>query len=177
VPGLALAFDALGIGLAQAAAISVERCLKLFSPAFSDLPLQLTRHGPTHSGFATVQKTLTALYNEVRHAANPASLDFLPVSEAVEDHAPMTAHTIAKSVAIGEKLCYLAAIELLAAAQAVDLRGLDPGVLGQGAKAAYDAVRKAVPALEGDRPIGPDIETIERLVAAGAIGNLGIGAR
>src|SRR5205807_3418341 len=86
VPGLSLAFDALGIGLAQAAAISVERCLKLFSPAFSDLPLQLTRHGPMHSGFATVQKTLTALYNEVRHAANPASLDFLPVSEAVEDH-------------------------------------------------------------------------------------------
>ena len=177
VPGLALAFDALGIGLAQAAAISVERCLKLFSPAFSDLPLQLTRHGPTHSGFATVQKTLTALYNEVRHAANPASLDFLPVSEAVEDHAPMTAHTIAKSIAIGERLCYIAAIELLAAAQAVDLRGLDPGTLGRGAKAAYDAVRKTVAALDDDRPIGPDIEAIERLVAAGAIGNQGIGAR
>src|SRR5204862_198735 len=92
------ALDALGIGLTQAAATSVERCLKLFSPAFSDLPLQLTRHGPMHSGFATVQKTLTALYNEIRHAANPASRDFLPVSEAVEDHAPMTPHAIAKSV-------------------------------------------------------------------------------
>ena len=177
VPGLSLAFDALGIGLAQTAAISVERCLKLFSPAFSDLPLQLTRHGPMHSGFATVQKTLTALYNEVRHAANPASLDFLPVSEAVEDHAPMTPHAIAKSVVIADNLCYLAAIELLAAAQAVDLRGLDPVALGRGAKAAYDAVRKAVATLDEDRPIGPDIEAIERLVAAGAIGNRGIGAR
>jgi histidine ammonia-lyase len=177
VPGLSLAFDALGIGLAQATAISVERCLKLFSPAFSDLPLQLTRHGPMHSGFATVQKTLTALYNEIRHAANPASLDFLPVSEAVEDHATMTPHAIAKSVLIADNLRYLAAIELLAAAQAVDLRGLDPGALGRGAKAAYDVVRNAVAALDGDRPIGPDIEAIERLVAAGAIGNQGIGAR
>jgi histidine ammonia-lyase len=177
VPGLALAFDTLGIGLTQAAAISVERCLKLFSPAFSDLPLQLTRHGPTHSGFATVQKTLTALYNEIRHAANPASLDFLPVSEGVEDHAPMTPHAIAKTVTIGERLRYLAAIELLTAAQAIDLRGLDPDALGRGAKAAYDAVRKAVPALDADRPIGPDIEVIERLVAAGAVGNQGVGVR
>ena len=177
VPGLALAFDAFGIGLAQAAAASVERCLKLFSPAFSDLPLQLTRHGPMHSGFATVQKTLTALYNEIRHAANPASLDFLPVSEAVEDHAPMTPHAIAKSVVIAGNVRYLAAIELLAAAQAVDLRGVDPGALGRGAKVAYDAVRDAVSALEGDRPIGQDIEAIERLVTSGAIGNRGIGAR
>ena len=177
VPGLALAFDAFGIGLAQAAAASVERCLKLFSPAFSDLPLQLTRHGPMHSGFATVQKTLTALYNEIRHAANPASLDFLPVSEAVEDHAPMTPHAIAKSVVIADDLRYLAAIELLTAAQAIDLRDLDPDTLGRGAKAAYDAVRKAVPTLDVDRPIGPDIEAIERLVAAGAIGNEGIGLR
>ena len=59
-----------------------QRCHEaVMSPAFSDLPLQLTRHGPAHSGFATVQKTLTALYNEIRHRANPASLDFLPVSE------------------------------------------------------------------------------------------------
>jgi histidine ammonia-lyase len=130
-----------------------------------------------HSGFATVQKTLTALYNEIRHAANPASLDFLPVSDAVEDHAPMTPHAIAKSVVIADNLCYLAAIELLAAAQAVDLRGLDPAALGRGANTAYDAVRKAVATLDEDRSIGPDIEAIERLVAAGAIGNRGIGAR
>jgi len=177
VPALALAFDTLDIGLAQVAAMSVERCLKLFSPAFSDLPLQLTRHGPLHSGFATVQKTLTALYNEIRHAANPASLDFLPVSESVEDHAPMTPHAIAKTAAIANALRYLAAIELLAAAQAIDLRGLELATLGAGARAAYNAVRDAAAALDGDRPLGPDIDAIERIVAGGAIGNGGLGAR
>ena len=89
----------------------------------------------------------------------------------------MTPHAIAKSVVIADNLCYLAAIELLTASQAIDLRGLDPDTLGRGAKAAYDAVRKAVPALDVDRPIGPDIEAIERLVATGAIGNEGIGLR
>ena len=89
----------------------------------------------------------------------------------------MTPHAIAKSVLIADNMRYLAAIEVLAAAQAIDLRGVDPAALGWGAKAAYEAVRRVVPALEGDRPTGPDIEAIERLVAAGAIGNRGIGAR
>src|SRR5437016_2383247 len=62
------AFDGFGLALAQCAALCVERCIKLLSPQFSGLALHLTRHGPTHSGFATVQKTLTSLYNRIRHA-------------------------------------------------------------------------------------------------------------
>ena len=89
VPGLAIAHEALGLAVAQAATLAVERCMRLLSPAASGLPLQLTRHGPQQSGFATVQKPLTALANEIRHLANPACLDFLPVSESVEDHATM----------------------------------------------------------------------------------------
>jgi histidine ammonia-lyase len=176
-PGLAIAFDAFGLGLAHCAALAIERCIKLFSAHFSDLPRQLTRHGPAHSGFATTQKTLTALGNRIRHAANPASLDFLPVSEGVEDHAPMTANVVAKTAMIGGDLRYLAAIELLAAAQAVDLAGLGPDTLGRGARVAYEAVRSRVPVLDGDRPLGPDIETIEALVRAGDLGLAALGAR
>ena len=167
VPGLAIAFDAVGLGLAHCAALCVERCIKLFSPRFTDLPLQLTRQGPAHSGFATVQKTLTSLYNRIRHAANPASLDYFPVSDGIEDHAPMAPHVVAKTAAIGDDLRYLAAIELLAAAQAVDLRGLQRHALGRGTRAAYDAVRARVAVLDADRPLGPDIETIAALLHAG----------
>jgi histidine ammonia-lyase len=167
---LALGFDALGLALAQAALLCVERCQRLYSPAFSDLPLQLTRHGPEHSGFATIQKTLTALYNEVRHLANPASLDCLPVSEAVEDHASMATNVVAKTAAMVPNLRYLAAIELLTAAQAIDLRGTDPRTLGAGARAAYTAVRGRVPVLDEDRPLGPDAEAIAALIAKAGIG-------
>ena len=155
--------------MAHAALTCVQRCQKLFNPALSGLPLQLTTRGPEHSGFATVQKTLTALYNEICHDANPATLDSLPVSEAVEDHAPMAPYVVAKTAAIVAKLQCLVAIELLAAAQAVDLRELPQAALGQGTQAAYAAVRAHVPRLDEDRPLGPDIETIAALLAAGGI--------
>ncbi len=170
VPALAIAFDALGLALAQTAMLCVQRCQKLYSPAFSGLALQLTSRGPEHSGFATVQKTLTALYNEIRHLANPASLDCLPVSEAVEDHAPMAPFVVAKTATMVPLLRILAAIELLSAAQATDLRGLSPAELGRGARAAYDAVRARVPTLDEDRPLGPDVESIEALLATEGIG-------
>ena len=166
-PGLAIAFDAFGLGLAQCSALCAERCIKSMSPQFSGLPLQLTRHGPAHSGFATIQKTLAALHNRVRHAANPACLDFLPVSEGVEDHAPMTANVVAKTAAIVDDLRFLTAIEMLVAAQAIDLRELDRNALGRGTRAAFEAVRREVAMLDGDRPLGPDIEIVERRVRAG----------
>ena len=167
IPALAIAFEALGLGLAQCAAMSVERSLKLLSPAFTGLPLQLTRHGPAHSGFAAVQKTLTSLYNRMRHLANPACLDFLPVSERIEDHATMVMNVVEKTIAMLEPLHYLAAIETLIAAQAVDLRAPSPrDSLGRGAARLHAALRAQVTMLEGDRSLGPDIEAAARVLRA-----------
>jgi histidine ammonia-lyase len=169
VPALALAFDAAAIAFAQSAALAAERCIKFMSPAMTELPLQLTRHGPQESGFATVQKTLTALYNEIRLRANPGSLDFLPVSERIEDHAPMTLGVVEKLAEIVERVRYLVAIELLIAAQAVDLRGLQQDVLGTGARNLYRGVRAEVSVLDHDRSLGPDIDRLERLLRSGAL--------
>src|SRR5215831_2132967 len=169
VPALALAFDAAAIALAQTASLAVERCIKFMAPAMTGLPLQLTRHGPQESGFATVQKTLTALYNELRLRANPGSLDFLPVSERVEDHAPMTLGVVEKLSEMVERARYLVAIECLIAAQAVDLRELAADALGAGARALYDRVRAQVPLLDHDRPLGPDIDRLERQLRGDAI--------
>ena len=167
VPALAIALDATSIALAQTASLAVERCIKFMSPAFTDLPLQLTRHGPAHSGFATVQKTMTALWAGIRHAANPGSLDFLPVSERTEDHATMALGVAEKLGGSVEKARYLVAIELLIAAQAIDLRDLDRKRLGAGAQLAYERIRAAIPALDVDRPLGPDIDRIEARIRAG----------
>ena len=76
---------------------------------------------------------------------------------------------VAKTAAIVAKLQYLVAIELLAAAQAVDLRELPQAALGQGTRAAHTTVRAHVPRLDEDRPLGPDIEIIATLLAAGGI--------
>ncbi|MEO8347094.1 MAG: aromatic amino acid lyase, partial [Betaproteobacteria bacterium] len=107
-----------------------------------------------------------ALYGAIRHLANPASLDVMPVSEMVEDHASMAPLTVAKTAAIVAHLRMLAAVELLAAAQAVDLRDLPPTALGDGARRAHLAVRARVGRLDGDRPLGPDIEAINAVIEA-----------
>lgn len=166
IPGLALAMESLGLAMAQAASACVQRCLRLYSPASSGLPLQLTALGPAHSGFAAMQKTLTALWNQVRHLANPACLDFFPLSEGSEDHAPMAPQVVDKTARIADALVSLAAIELLGAAQAVDLRAMRPDDLGAGARQTYDRVRAQVPRLDEDRPLGPDVDLLrERLLA------------
>ena len=170
LPSLALAFDTAAIAFAQAASMGVERTLRFMTPALTDLPLQLTRHGPAHSGFATIQKTLTALWSEIRQRANPGSLDFLPVSEGVEDHATMALLVVEKLGEIVERARYVVAFELVVAAQAVDLRALDPRTLGGGARAAYATVRRHVAFLDEDRPLGPDVERIAAALAAGAFG-------
>jgi histidine ammonia-lyase len=156
-PALALALDALAIACAQMAGLAASRILRFMSEAMTGLPLQLTRRGPEHSGFATLQKTTTALLADIRQLANPGSVDFLPVSEAIEDHAPMTLGVAEKLAAALARVRYLVAIEHVVAAQAVDLRG-GPHALGSGARAAYDAVRDVVAMLDEDRPLGPDVE-------------------
>jgi histidine ammonia-lyase len=64
-----------------------------------------------------------------------------------------------------ERVRYVVAIELVVAAQAIDLRGLAPGVLGAGVRAGFARVREVVPMLDGDRPLGPDVEAIAARVA------------
>jgi len=168
VPTLAIAFDATALAFAQTSSLAVERAIKFMSPAFTDLPLQLTRLGPAHSGFATVQKTLTALWADIRRLANPASLDFLPVSGEIEDHATQALAAVEKLDALVGLVRYLVAIELVVAAQAIDLRGVPASSLGSGPQSAYALVRESVSMLEDDRPLGPDFDRIEARVRDGA---------
>ncbi len=64
-------------------------------------------------------------------------------------------------------------IELLAAAQAIDLRlrnqGAGPEILGQGTRAAYERVREQIPFLDRDRILHPDIARATDLVRSRAL--------
>jgi histidine ammonia-lyase len=83
---------------------------------------------------------------------------------------------VAEKLAEGlERARYLIAIELIIAAQAVDLRGTDRALLGDGARQAYDKVRALVPRLDEDRSMGTDIELICNAVADGAFSQLQTG--
>lgn len=93
--------------------------------------------------------------------------DILPVADGIEDHASMAPAVVAKTGGIVERLRWLTAIELAAAAQAVDLRG--PLVLGAGTRVVHAFVRSLVAPLEEDRSQGPDFERLAQSIAAGAL--------
>lgn len=162
---LALTLEAAGLALSHLAATSASRIVKLMSPAMSDLPRFLTRHGGANSGFATSQKTVAALDAEIRHLALPLGAMTLPVADGVEDYAPMTPAIVEKTHAIARRLTRLAAIELVVAAEAVDLRGAI--TLGRGTAAAHRFVRGHVERLDDDRPMGLEYEAVALAIEAG----------
>jgi histidine ammonia-lyase len=171
IPAIALQFETVGIALAMLASLIVERVKRLMSPSFSALPLNLTPLGSSRTGFAGLQKTLTALVAELRHFAGPI-LAAAPVSESVEDHATLAPLVIGKLAEIVVRLRYIVAIELMVAAQAIDLRG--PLQLGRGVNAAFTLVRATVPQLEEDRVLGWDVERLYKLVTNGTLNNAAI---
>jgi histidine ammonia-lyase len=161
--GLSVAFDMLGIALAQVVSMAAHRVLKLMS-SLAGLPPQLTPKPGVNVGMGVLQKTVTALNSEVRFLAGPASLDFTPVADGIEDHATMATLSVSKAGEIIERARSVLAIELLCAAQAVDLR--ESHVLGTGTRAAYQAVRAQVRFLTEDRPLAEDVDQLQQLITS-----------
>lgn len=162
---LTLALQALALALAGMANLAAGRVLRMMAPTLSGLPLQLTRHGPAHSGFATLQKTTTVLAARIRRGAQPAALDGLPVSESTEDHAPMTLCVVDALAAQLDDVRRLIAVEQVVAAQAIDLRGVPPSALGAALREPYARLRACVAALDEDRPLGPAVDRVAALLA------------
>ena len=163
--GLALGFDTLGLVLGQLTSLSTSRTIKLMDPELSGLPPQLTARPGINCGFGVMQKPLTALNAENRFLASPASLDFIPVANSIEDHATNATMTVNKANMMLGNLRYVLAIELMSAAQAIDLR--ENAALGPPGRAIYEAVRNVVPFMTNDHVLSTGIEAVHKLIASG----------
>ncbi|TGQ69834.1 histidine ammonia-lyase [Mesorhizobium sp. M00.F.Ca.ET.186.01.1.1] len=162
---LSLAFEALGLAIAQCAAANVARLIQLSGPGRNGLPKYLSPIGGASAGFVPLQKTATSILASIRHKANPVILDFLPVSEGVEDHATQTPLAVSKCAGMIALWRRLIAFELMAAAQAIDLR--DGLTLAPGTASIHAAVRAHVSMLKEDRPLGADAEVLYVMLADG----------
>jgi histidine ammonia-lyase len=171
VLALAAALDLVRIALAPVVTCAAERALKLLQSSFSGLPEGLgERPGLPAPAFSEFGVVLLALSGEARLLSAPVSVDAGSSThhEGIEDHgtfAPLSARRLAEQVELVERV---AAIELVLACQAVDLRGAGP--LGRGTQAAYDAVRKLVPFTGADDPVPQELEPVRELVRAGKLG-------
>ncbi|TIQ74140.1 MAG: histidine ammonia-lyase, partial [Mesorhizobium sp.] len=114
-PSLALAFETLGLAIAQCAAACAARFIQLTGSGRNGLPKYLSPVGGASAGFVPLQKTVTAILAAIRHKANPVMLDFLAVSEGVEDHAtqaPLAVSKCADMIVLWQRMI---AFELMAA--------------------------------------------------------------
>lgn len=124
-PSLALALEQASLSFAMLAHGACQRIQKLMMPELSGLPRFLAKEGGAAAGLVPVQKTAAALLADVRRYAHPTTLDPIPVSETVEDMAPMTPQAALKLTKQTEAFDLLCATEALVAVRAIDLRGLE----------------------------------------------------
>ncbi|MDQ7843503.1 MAG: histidine ammonia-lyase [Armatimonadota bacterium] len=164
---VALALDLLAIAASALAGIAERRIERLVNPHLSGLPAFLTRDGGLHSGLMLAQYTAAALVSENKVLSHPSSVDSIPTSANQEDHVSMGAIAARKARAVVGHAQQVLGIELLCAAQALDLRA--PLRPAPGTGAARAALRALVPTLAGDRVLAPDLAAVRRLVAEGTV--------
>ncbi len=169
VTSLAMAFDYVRLGIAHAAQVANERVQKLLWRHFSGLPTGLARReGPT-GGLRPLGRSFAALASEARFLANPVSLDYRgQLAEGVEDHASMAPLAVSTTSTLVSLAHRLVALELIIAAQAVDLRG-GPERLGGGTARAHAVVREFAGVLTDETEWNADIEGIATLVGDGQL--------
>ncbi|HVO84871.1 MAG TPA: histidine ammonia-lyase [Syntrophobacteria bacterium] len=164
---LALALDFLALAVAELANISERRIERLVNPNLSGLPAFLVSSGGLNSGFMIAQYTAAALVSENKVLSHPACVDSIPTSANKEDHVSMGPIAARKCGEIVRNAEHVIAIELLCAAQAMDLfTNMRPG---EGTWAAYQSIRGVVSHLERDRVLATDIARVVELLRSGEI--------
>jgi len=168
---ISIAMDILGIATTMVGNISERRIARLLDvnlnkglPAFL-IPPRIEEG--LNSGLMTAQYTAAALASENKILAHPACIDSIPTSANFEDFVSMGVTAAQKASQILENTEYIVAIELLCAAQAVDIRG--PEKLGEGTRRAYTVIREVVPPIREDRPLNKDIERVRQLIYDGTL--------
>jgi histidine ammonia-lyase len=167
---LAQALDFARIALAPVLTTASERTVKLLQAPVTGLPEGLAAEaGLAESGLSEFGVPVQALAAEARLLAAPVSTETASTShhEGIEDRitlAPLGARRLAEMVELGARV---AAIELVVAAQAIDLRGQPQ--LGRATGAAYARVRKLVPATARGEPPPQDLEPVWELVRSGEL--------
>jgi len=164
---VALAADTLAIGVAQLTTMSERRIDRLMTPTESGLPAFLIRDSGLHSGLMMAHVTAAALTSEIKGLAHPAAVDTIPTSAGREDHVSMSMGAALKAARIVELATRVVAIELLSAAQGLDL--LAPLTTSPALAGVHRAIREHVAFIEVDRSPAPDIEHIATLITSGAL--------
>ena len=152
---LALAHDFLTIAMAEIGSISERRTYQLISGS-RDLPNYLIANPGINSGLMIPQYTAASIASHNKVLCHPASVDSIVSSNGQEDHVSMGAGAAVKSSEVINNVYSILAIELITAAQALDLR--KPLKSSAKITALINTFRQEVPFIEYDRVLHDDIQ-------------------
>ena len=118
------------------------------------------------SGYMMAQYTAASLVSENKVLCHPASVDSIPTGAGIEDHVSMAPIAARHCRQVVDNVARVVALELLCACRGLEFRR--PLVAGQGSERIYGAVRRLVPAPEGDRPLSEPCEKVASWVLSKA---------
>jgi len=165
---VSLPTEMVGTAISMISVLSERRLNRLLNPALSvGLPPFLTEGAGMHAGLMLSQYTACMLCAESRILSHPAANQSIPAAADQEDFVSMGMNTSLKTQQIHKNGLGVLAIELIAGAQALDLRA--PHKPGQGVGAAHAVTRKHVKHLGDDRPLFDDHNAMVEALRSGEL--------
>ncbi len=159
---VSLPMEMAGTAISMISVLSERRLNRLLNPALSvGLPAFLTKGAGMYSGMMLSQYTADSLIVEQRILSAPAANASIPAAADQEDFVSMGMNTALKNAQILDNAYGVLGIELMGAAQALDLREFSPG---KGVRKAHAIIRRHVAYLDEDRPLYPDHTRMMELV-------------
>jgi histidine ammonia-lyase len=159
---LALHLDFLAIAMAELANISERRTYLLVSGQRNLAPF-LAPDAGVNSGFMIAQYTAAAIVSQNKQYCTPASVDSIVSSNGQEDHVSMGANAATKLRKVILNVQRVLAIELLTAAQAIDMRR--PLKTSEPLEKLWRALRKETSFMGKDRVLHYDMIAAENLLS------------
>src|SRR5665213_3044812 len=162
---VAFAADIIAMAICEIGSISERRQAMLMDTSMSGLAPFLVENAGLNSGFIMAQVTSAALVAENRAKATPNSVDSIPTSAGQEDHVSMAMHASVRLGPMVRNAAYIIAIELLCAAQGLDLR--NGGHAAPANRPTYELVRSKAEFLKDDRIMAGEMEAVAAEVLDG----------
>ncbi|MFK7939147.1 MAG: histidine ammonia-lyase [Roseovarius sp.] len=160
------AADQIAMAVAEIGAIAQRRVALMVDPTLSfDLPPFLTPEPGLNSGLMIAEVTTAALMSENKHLANPCTTDSTPTSANQEDHVSMAAHAARRLHRMNVNLNTILGVEAICAAQGIGFRA--PLQTSDALHAVVTRLREAVPVLEADRYLAPDLASAAEMIREG----------
>jgi histidine ammonia-lyase len=163
---VAMALDQLKTALVVIGSMAERRIARVLDAALSGgLPPFLIRNGAgLQSGFMGLQYCATTLAAENAALAAPASVRSIPTNANNQDFVSMGMLAARHAARVADNVEHVIAIELLCAAQALELRGLARAA--SASRAAHARIREVSAPVTEDRPLAADVEAVVNLVGA-----------